>query len=149
MIILKTILNHFCVECKICLLQLIGSSLNRLTNSLIVKLEKEKVWKKNYNLIKLCFFLTDNNHHLNIKSSTQVNFTILCSFICCVSVGLKWYKRDNLMTYIDQLKYLEFASNKGKWLREHKVVNFNIIDNACRWDQINKSIKEKYILDTI
>ena len=40
---LKNYFKSFCVECKICLLQLIGSSLNRLTNSFIVKLEEEKV----------------------------------------------------------------------------------------------------------
>lgn len=38
------------------------------------------------------------------------------------------------------LKYKEFAFNKEKQLREHKVVNFDIIHNACRGDQFIKSI---------
>lgn len=41
---------------------------------------------------------------------------------------------------IDQLKYKEFALNKEKQLREHKVVNFDIIHNACRGHQFIKSI---------
>ena len=32
--------------------------------------------------------------------------------------NIKWYKRDDLMTYIDQLKYKEFLSNKEKWLQK-------------------------------
>lgn len=43
--------------------------------------------------------------------------------------NLKWYERDRLMTYIDQLKYSSFAENPDRWLRNHKVVNFYIIVN--------------------
>ena len=48
---------------------------------------------------------------------------------------------NGVMTYIDQTKYKEFLNHKGKWLREHKVVNFDIIDHECRGDSHQNSIK--------
>ena len=44
------------------------------------------------------------------------------------------------MTYIDILKYKKFESNKEEWLRNRHVVNFDIIDNQYRGDELKKSI---------
>ena len=45
------------------------------------------------------------------------------------------------MTYIDQLKYHEFASNSSKWLKHHQAVNFDIIHNQCRVDKLGFDLK--------
>lgn len=45
---------------------------------------------------------------------------------------LKWCKKDSLMTYIDQLKYVEFNSGPDVYLDKALVINF---------DRIHKSIK--------
>ena len=44
-----------------------------------------------------------------------------------VKLDFKWYKRNQLLTYIDQLKYQEYERNKKKWLQDHNVINFDMI----------------------
>ena len=46
------------------------------------------------------------------------------------------------MTNIDQIKCEEFASDKEKCFREHKVVNFEVIHHECRGDVLKKTFKE-------
>ena len=55
--------------------------------------------------------------------------------------NLKWFEKYGLMTYIDQLKYHEFASNPNKWLKHHQAVNFDIIHNRCRIDKLDFDLK--------
>lgn len=44
-----------------------------------------------------------------------------------VKLDFKWYKRNQLLTYIDQLKYQEYERNKKKWLQDHNAINFDMI----------------------
>ena len=37
---------------------------------------------------------------------------------------------------------MSFAKNPDRWLRNHEVVNFDIIDNQCRSDKLLKEIKD-------
>ena len=43
------------------------------------------------------------------------------------SSDLKWYERDGLLTYIDQLKCNRFLEDPDKHFRKTKVINFDII----------------------
>ena len=36
---------------------------------------------------------------------------------------LKWYERDSLLSYYDQLKYKQFSSTADKWLSDVQVVS--------------------------
>ena len=65
-----------------------------------------------------------------------------------VKENLKWYERDGLITYIDQLKYNEFRKNRDKYINETKIVNFDIINNACRRNKMEKTIKEYNTIST-
>ena len=44
---------------------------------------------------------------------------------------LWWYKRDGILTYIDQWKYEQFMSNSDKYLEKTKVINFEMIHAEC------------------
>ena len=46
----------------------------------------------------------------------------------------KWYERHS---YIDQLKYSEFSNGPDKYLKEAKIINFDIIQVQCRRDKQN------------
>ena len=46
-----------------------------------------------------------------------------------VPEDLPWYERDDLLTYIDQLKYKEFISDSD--VKNTKVINFDMIQNQC------------------
>ena len=48
-----------------------------------------------------------------------------------VPEDLPWYKRDELMTYIDQLKYKDFISNPDAYLEKTEVINFDLIYARC------------------
>ena len=49
-----------------------------------------------------------------------------------VKSDLQWYKRDGLMTYIDQLKYQEFIKNSDDHLQKVQIINFDIISHVSR-----------------
>ena len=59
-----------------------------------------------------------------------------------VKPNLKWYKRDDLMTWNDKLEYNKFRSYPKKCLKNVKVKNFDIIHSKYRKDYLQKSIKE-------
>ena len=59
-----------------------------------------------------------------------------------VKENLKWYEKEGLITYFDQLKYKEFRENRDKYINETKIVNFDIIHNLCRGDELKKTVKE-------
>ena len=52
----------------------------------------------------------------------------------CVSPDLKWYGKDGLLTYIDQLKYSEFSKDPNGYLENARIVNFDMIHAQCRGD---------------
>ena len=41
--------------------------------------------------------------------------------------NLKWYERDGLLTYIDQLKCNRFLADPDKQFQEIKVIKFDMI----------------------
>ena len=43
------------------------------------------------------------------------------------SSNLKWYERDGLFTYIDQLKREKFLENSDENFKKTRVINFDII----------------------
>ena len=59
-----------------------------------------------------------------------------------VPSNLKWYERDGLLTYIDQLKYKRFTSDSDKYLEKAQVINFDMIHNRCRGDHQTYSDKD-------
>ena len=48
-----------------------------------------------------------------------------------VSEDFPWYKREGLMTYIDQLKYKRFMSDLDRYLEKAEVINFDMIHASC------------------
>ena len=44
-----------------------------------------------------------------------------------VKADPKQYKKDRLLTYIDQLKYQEYEKYREKWLQNYIVINFDMI----------------------
>ena len=44
---------------------------------------------------------------------------------------LPWYEWDNLMTYIDQLKYKYFISDPDNYLEKAEFINFDMIHTRC------------------
>ena len=59
-----------------------------------------------------------------------------------ISPDLKWYERDGLLTYIDQLKHSEFSKDLNSYLKNAKVVNFEITHAQCRGD--TRKFDDKY-----
>ena len=51
-----------------------------------------------------------------------------------VPSNLKWFERDGLLIYIDQLKYERFISDPDKYLEKANVIKFEMIHNRCRGD---------------
>ena len=49
-----------------------------------------------------------------------------------VPLDLKWYERDGLMTYINQLNYEQFSEDPGGYLKKAELVNFDVIHNQHR-----------------
>ena len=45
-----------------------------------------------------------------------------------------WYEKEELLIYINQLKYERFTSNPDKYLEKTQVINFDIINNRYRSD---------------
>ena len=59
-----------------------------------------------------------------------------------VKENLKWYEKEGLITYIDQLKYKEFQKDRDAYINQTKITNFDIIHHECRGDRLDISIKE-------
>ena len=51
-----------------------------------------------------------------------------------VNTDLKWFERDGLLTYIDQLKYRKYSSNSNNYVANANIINFDIIHSMCRGD---------------
>ena len=48
-----------------------------------------------------------------------------------VPENLPWYKRDELLTYIDQLKYKYFISDPDAHIKNKQPINFEMIHAQC------------------
>ena len=48
-----------------------------------------------------------------------------------VKSDLKWYERDGLLTYIDQLKCSNFIEDSGKHIARSDIINVDIIYKKC------------------
>ena len=57
--------------------------------------------------------------------------------------NLKWYERDGLLTYIDQLKCNRFLADPDKQFQEIKVIKFDMIYKTIRGETIpEKTLKD-------
>ena len=59
-----------------------------------------------------------------------------------VKDNLKWYEKEGLITYFNQLEYKEFKKDRDAYINETKIINFDIIHHICRGDKLEKTIKE-------
>ena len=48
---------------------------------------------------------------------------------------LPWYECDSLVTWCDQNKYAELSKNPDEYLKNKKVINFDMINAQCRGDK--------------
>ena len=48
-----------------------------------------------------------------------------------VKPDLKWYERDGLLTYFDQLKYEEYSKDPDSYVSRVNVINFDLIHAQC------------------
>ena len=58
-----------------------------------------------------------------------------------VKKDLKWFERDGLLTYIDRLNYKHFEEDRDRYLKNVKIVNFDIINHQLRSTPLEKSIQ--------
>ena len=59
-----------------------------------------------------------------------------------VKENLKWYEKEGLITYFQQLEYKEFKRDRDAYINQTKILNFDIIHHICRGDKLEKTIKE-------
>ena len=48
---------------------------------------------------------------------------------------IPWHERDNFLTWYDQNKYAEFSKKPDEYLKNKKVINFNMINAQCRGEK--------------
>ena len=58
-----------------------------------------------------------------------------------VKKNLKWYERDGLITYINELEYKKFEEDRDQYLKNVNILNFDIIHNKCRVEPLENSFK--------
>ena len=58
-----------------------------------------------------------------------------------VKDNLKWYERDGLITYINQLEYKKFEENRDSYLEKIYITNFNLIHSNCRNEPLENEIR--------
>ena len=57
-----------------------------------------------------------------------------------IKQDLTWFERDGLMTYIDQLQYKRFEEDRDNYLKNVKVINFDIINHELKGSPLEKNI---------
>ena len=68
-----------------------------------------------------------------------------------VPKDLPWYKRECLLIYIDQIKYIEFISDPDAAIKNSKIINLEMIHAQCRGtpgthsDQFYQTVREKNV----
>ena len=58
-----------------------------------------------------------------------------------IKPNLKWYERDGLLTYCDRLAYERFKEDRDNYLKNVKLVNFDIISNSIKNTPSENSIQ--------
>ena len=66
-----------------------------------------------------------------------------------VSQDLKWYERDGLLTYINQIKYERFSEDPHGYLKKAVIVNFDIKYSQIRGLPRQNSDKYYQIVRTL
>ena len=61
-----------------------------------------------------------------------------------VPEDLPWYKKDGLMTYIDQVKCQDFLRDPDGHFKNTKVINFDIIQRQGRGEKLPEDLLKKY-----
>ena len=61
-----------------------------------------------------------------------------------VPSDLKWYERDGLMTWYDQVKCEQFLEDVNKHFSETKIVNFDIINKSIKGEEISEGVLGDY-----
>ena len=61
-----------------------------------------------------------------------------------VPSDLKWYERDGLMTWYDQVKCEQFLEDVNKHFSKTKIVNFDIINKSIKGEEISEGILRDY-----
>ena len=58
--------------------------------------------------------------------------------------NLEWYERDDLMTYIDMLKYDNFIKDTDSHFKKTHVINFDSIYRQIRGEKLHQKLEQKY-----
>ena len=57
---------------------------------------------------------------------------------------LKWYKRDGLLTWCDQIKCKRFLEDPDRHFNNTKIVNFDIINKWVRGEEVSEQTLTNY-----
>ena len=57
---------------------------------------------------------------------------------------LKWYKRDGLLTWYDQIKCETFLEDPDRHFNNTKIVNFDIVNKWVRGEEVSEQTLTNY-----
>ena len=57
---------------------------------------------------------------------------------------LKWYERDGLLTWYDQIKCERFLEDPDRNFNNTKIVNFDIINKCVRREEVSEQTLRNY-----
>ena len=57
---------------------------------------------------------------------------------------LRWYERDGIMTWYDQVKSEQFLEDVNKHFSETKIVNFDMINKSIKGEEISEGLLRDY-----
>ena len=84
-------------------------------------------WKHNYILIE--------KKKMNIANKYVLD---------CVPLDLRWYERDGLLTWYDQIKCKRFLEDPDRHFNNTKIVNFDIINKCVRGEEVFEQTLTNY-----
>ena len=61
-----------------------------------------------------------------------------------VSNDVKWYERDGLLTWYDQMKYERFLQDVNNHFANIKIVNFEIINKWIKGEEVSEWTLRNY-----
>ena len=61
-----------------------------------------------------------------------------------VSSDVKWYERDGLLTWYDQMKYERFLQDVNNHFANIKIVNFEIINKWIKGEEVSEWTLRNY-----
>ena len=62
----------------------------------------------------------------------------------CVPIDLRWYERDGLLTWYDQIKCKRFLEDPDRHFNNTKIVNFNIVNKCVRGEEVFEQTLTNY-----